>query len=209
MARRDKPIIDLVQHYDEHLATSWRRAAWVLRQTAHAGKPAPYFVAMQRFSPVTKDDLAIAFQKGKSLRPNPLRERGGICGEPLRRVLPVLRRMTQGVMDAQGVPLLIDHYLEPAAKDPPRNLPLDEAAGCKVALLFKLHEHVLDLDRVELMAWRLHKFTAEEAGYWFSRTANFGEPSNRWALAGMRIMLGGQAKDPEVANLLEKHRLGA
>ena len=35
------------------------------------------------------------------------------------------------------------------------NLPLDDEAGCKLALMFKLQERIKELDRVELLARRI------------------------------------------------------
>ena len=60
------------------------------------------------------------------------------------------------------------------------------------------------MDRVELIARRVATFTAEEAGYWFSRITNFDSDANRWAIAGMKTMLGGQPHDPAVETMLAK-----
>ncbi|KAA3635365.1 MAG: hypothetical protein DWP92_11165 [Armatimonadetes bacterium] len=84
------------------------------------------------------------------------------------------------------------------------NLPLDEGTGAKLALLFRLQERVKDLDRVELMARRIDNFTTEEATYWLSRILHFNKPSNRWAVAGMRIMLGGLPGDPAITEMLRE-----
>jgi hypothetical protein len=35
---------------------------------------------------------------------------------------------------------------------------------------------------------------------------SFGTDANRWAISGLRIMLGGQAKDPAVARMLGRLR---
>ena len=45
---------------------------------------------------------------------------------------------------------------------------------------------------------------AREAAYWYSRATNFGVDANRWALSGMRIMLGGQPADPAVGKHLRR-----
>jgi hypothetical protein len=86
------------------------------------------------------------------------------------------------------------------------NLPLDEEAGAKLGLIFRLQERLTDLDRVELIARRVARFTREEAAYWLSRMTSVGTDANRWAIAGLRIMLGGQAKDPAVARMLGRLR---
>jgi hypothetical protein len=62
------------------------------------------------------------------------------------------------------------------------------------------------MDRVELIAWRVERFSAEEAIYRLSRATQFGEAPSRWALAGMRIMLGGQPGDKDIQRMLEKLR---
>jgi hypothetical protein len=85
-------------------------------------------------------------------------------------------------------------------------LPLDEEAGAKLALIFRLSANVADLDRAELIARRVLRFTREEATYWHSRITGFGRDADRWAAAGLRIVLGGQPKDPAVARLLEELR---
>ena len=54
------------------------------------------------------------------------------------------------------------------------------------------------------MARRIARFTREEAAYWYSRATNFGVDANRWALSGMRIMLGGQPADPAVGKHLRR-----
>ena len=41
-----------------------------------------------------------------------------------------------------------------------------EEAGAKLALIFRLQERVTDVDRVELIAQRVARFTREEAAYW-------------------------------------------
>jgi hypothetical protein len=73
-------------------------------------------------------------------------------------------------------------------------------------LIFRLQERVPDLDRVELIARRVARFTREEAAYWLSRTTSFGADSNRWALSGLRVILGGQANDPGVSRILARLR---
>jgi hypothetical protein len=86
------------------------------------------------------------------------------------------------------------------------NLPLDEEAGAKLGLIFRLQERLTDLQRVELIARRLARFTREEAVYWLSRTTSFEPDANRWAITGLRIMLGGHAQDPAVERMLQRLR---
>jgi len=54
---------------------------------------------------------------------------------------------------------------------------------------------------------RLNRFqTREEAAYWHSRFTSFGDVANRWAASGMKVMLAGQSRDPNVAVMLEDLR---
>ncbi|MBW1989840.1 MAG: hypothetical protein JRI97_09875, partial [Deltaproteobacteria bacterium] len=78
--------------------------------------------------------------------------------------------------------------------------------GFKLALIFKLRERIREMDRIELLARRIDRFTQEEAAYWYSRITSFGNEANRWAMAGMKVMLAGHAKDPAVETMLDKLR---
>jgi len=86
------------------------------------------------------------------------------------------------------------------------NLPLNEEAGAKLGLIFRLQDRLKDLDRVELIAYRVAQFTREEAAYWLSRATSFGPGANRWALSGLRIMLGDHPKDPDIQGMPERLR---
>jgi len=52
----------------------------------------------------------------------------------------------------------------------------------------------------------VEKFSREEAAYWYSRISDFSIEANRWAQAGLRIMLAGQPHDPAIQTMLEKLR---
>ena len=84
------------------------------------------------------------------------------------------------------------------------NLPLDEEAGAKLGVIFRLQERLTDLDRVEFIARCVARFTREEDVYWLSRTTSFEPDANRWAIAGLCLMLGGQAHDPAVVHMLQR-----
>lgn len=127
-------------------------------------------------------------------------------GQALRRCLPALREILSRVNDNAGIPLELHRFVGNGRLGFRGNLPLDEEAGAKLALIFKLQERVSDLDRVELIAWRVERFSREEAVYWLTRATQYGEAANRWALAGMRLMLGGQPGDAAVREMLEKLR---
>jgi len=113
------------------------------------------------------------------------------------------------VQDAWHQPLELQPYLTQKGLPFRGNLPLDDEAGCKLALIFKLQERVKEIDRVELIARRADRFTREEAAYWLSRISNFSDDANRWASSGLRILLGGHAKDPAVERMLERLRESA
>jgi hypothetical protein len=121
----------------------------------------------------------------------------------MRRCLPSIRAILSRVRDEDDFNLELHHYLNGKLITFRGNLPLNEAAGAKLSLLFRLQTRVKDLDRVELMALRITKFTGEEATYWLSRISHFGAATNRWAEAGMRVMLGGQPGDPAITELLK------
>jgi hypothetical protein len=129
-----------------------------------------------------------------------------LAGEAQRRCLPILRQIIGRVRDEYGVPLELQRYLTQEGLRLRLNLPLDEEAGAKLGLIFRLQERITDLDRVELIARRVARFTREEAVYWLSRMTSFGTDANRWAISGLRIMLGGQAKDPAVERMLGRLR---
>src|SRR5690606_8421991 len=105
-------------------------------------------------------------------------DRGTIYGDPLRRCLPSIRSILSRVRDENDIHLDLHQFLSGKQINFRGNLPLDEAAGAKLGLLFKLQSRVKDLDRVELMALRVTNFTGEEASYWLSRISHFGTATN-------------------------------
>jgi hypothetical protein len=111
--------------------------------------------------------------------------------------------MLSRVRDEAGVPLHLERWMTVEGLRRTATLPLDEEAGAKLALVFRLHERIADLDRVELIARRVERLTREEATYLLSRITRFDPAANRWAMAGLSIMLGGQAKDPAVRSTLD------
>jgi len=176
-------------------------APWVLRITDHKDKPAPVFIVKKRFLP-----NGDARADGKPSGSPYLKEQGLLYGQSLRRCLPVIRAIAGRVFDDAGVPLELHRFFSNGRITFRGNLPLDEEAGAKLSLIFKLQERMKDMDRVELIARRVERFSREEATYWLSRATQYGVEANRWALAGMRIMLGGQPEDKAVRHMLEKLR---
>ncbi len=196
--------------YAQRLHPLIRKAPFVLRITRHRDVPGVVFVIKERIAAVA-ENMATTLQSpvpipggfGRSR----LVERGFLAGEAQRRCLPIVRRIVSRVSDPLGVPLELQRFLSIHGMKEPMNLPLDDDAGAKLAVLFKLQERVADLDRVELIARRVALFTREEAGYWLSRMTRFDPDANRWAVSGLRLLLGGQPNDPGVERMLEKLRM--
>lgn len=168
---------------------------YIFRITEHKDKPIPVFIVKER---------SIDDSDGGSKRF--LRDLGQLYGPSLRRCLPTIRSILSRVTDDAGIPLELHNVLSNARIAFRGNLPLDEQAGAKLALICKLQEHLQDMDRVELIAWRVHSFSREEAMYWLSRVTQYGPAGNRWAKAGLRLMLGGQPGDTAVLEMLDKLR---
>jgi len=187
-----EPLIDTVR-----IKLVLRKSPWVLLITEHKDKPIPVFLIKERILPDQRTDT-----KGLTHPRSVLKERGLLYGPQQLRCLPVLRKILARITDHAGIPLELHQALDGKRIPYRGNLPLDEEAGCKLALIFKLQERIKDLDRVELLARRVDRFTREEAGYWYSRMTTFGEAANRWAMAGMKIMLSGFPGDPKGSAML-------
>jgi len=184
---------------DRRLKVLARTAPWVLRITEHRDRPAPVLIVKERCRPEESAD-------GVSASRAVLKERGLIYGQALRRCLPVIREILRGICDEFCIPLELNRFLAGDRLSYRGNLPLDDEAGAKLALIFKLQERLDDMDRVELIARRVERFSREEAVYWLTRATHYGEAANRWAQAGMRIMLGGQPGDKAVPEQLDRLR---
>lgn len=208
---------DFELHYRRQVEPLIADAPWQLRVTDRKGKPSPVLLIKQRRTvPVqplrndggkkskkkkTKSEVSIA---GAAAEKVIWQDHGLIYGSSLRRCLPAMREIVSRVKDRHQIGLELQRLL-PLDRIPFRgNLPLDDEAGCKLALIFRLQERVKELERVELIALRVATFTREEASYWLSRMTNFGEDANRWAVSGLKIVLGGQAKDQGVERMLQQ-----
>lgn len=190
------------------LAGLTKSAPFVLRITRWRESTGPVLVIKERTArqqaPAAPDSEVV-----RALRPAKkanLTERGHIAGEPQRRVWPVLKSILGRVRDEAGVPLHLERWMTIEGLRQTVTLPLDEEAGAKLAIVFRLHERIADLDRVELIARRVERLTREEAHYLLSRMTRFDPAANRWATAGLRVMLGGQAQDPAVRETLDRLR---
>ncbi len=177
-----------------------RESPWVLRFSVHKGKPAPVMIIKERLHLVDLADSLARVRLGR------LRDVGLIYGQAMHRCMRPLREMLARVCDADAVPLELHQLLTSKSIAYRGNLPLDDESGSKIALLFILQHRMRDLDRIELIAWRIQRFTREEAIYWLSRATQYGEAPNRWAQSGMRIMLGGHSGDDKVGRMLRDLR---
>jgi len=195
----------LDEFYRRRLAGLVRAAPFVLRITRWRELTGPVLVVKER-SARKQTAAASANTAVRALRPRQstsVVERGHIAGDAQRRVLPVLKSMLGRVRDDSGVPLHLQRWMTVDGLRRTATLPLDEEAGAKLALVFRLHERIADLDRVELIARRVERLTREEAAYLHSRMTRFDPAANRWGTAGLRVLLGGQAKDPAVKATLD------
>lgn len=207
MARkRKKDNADLMSVHKRRLLPLVEEAPWILRITEWKGKPPPLFIIKQRRFPEEDPTKAKKSKAAKNSHAGTLKDRGLLYGDSQRRCLPVVRRILSRVQDDDQQTLDLGRFLASDELTFRGNLPLDEEAGAKLALIFKLQERVKELDRVELIARRVDRFTQEEAAYWLSRMSDFGTDANRWATSGMKIMLGGGNRDPAVEKMLEQLR---
>jgi hypothetical protein len=186
----------LQDHYDRQLKGLVKTAPFVLRITEWKDQPPPILVVKER---VSRDEAEL--RRGENWV-----ERGFVKGETLRRLLPLLKRACSSVVDASGVPTQVDRFLTQEGLRQRVTLPLDEEAGAKLALIFRLQERLPDADRVELLTRRVLLFSREEALYWLSRITDFGPDANRWAVSGLRLFLAGQPNDEGVVRMLDAMR---
>ena len=124
------------------------------------------------------------------------------CREPIRYMLSLVTDPAGRQLDLQE---LIGTKIAYRG-----SIPLDEVTGTKLALLFKLQGQVRNMERVEMMAWRIERFGREESMYWLSKVTVeplYGRRSIEWARSGLRLMLAGQQKDiADVRRLLDDLR---
>lgn len=198
---------DLSEHHKQHLLPLVRHAPFVLRIGEKAKYPAPVLIVKERReiaeASSAKDQLPLPTEKPVK---KPLSEVGYLAGDQQRRCLPILRKILAHVRDESDVPLELQRYMTQEGLKLRITLPLDEEAGAKLGLIFRLNARVRETDRAELIARRVAKFTREEAVYWLSRTTSFGADANRWALSGLRILLGGPPGDKGIEKMLDALR---
>ena len=201
MLTKNKKIKNIGLHYAQKVKSKLSKAPWILRITDHKDKASPVFIVKERIMPDQRTDT----RDLKAIR-SILKKRGIIYGQSQRRCLPVIRIILARINNHADIPLELQQYINKKRITFRGNLPLDSEAGYKLALIFKLQERLKEMDRVELIARRIDRFTMEEASYWYSRISNFSDAANRWAMAGMKTMLSGHPKDPNVEKMLEDFR---
>lgn len=192
---------ELEVHYLKHVKPEIREAPWILRITEHKDKPVPVMIIKERILPEQRTDTE-HLTAPRSI----LRDRGLLYGPSQLRCLPILRTIVGRVCNEAGIPLELHQFFGGNRITLRDNLPLNAEAGYKLALIFKLQERLQQMDRVELIARRVDRFTREEAGYWYSRISTFGKVANNWAIAGLKIMLSGYAKDKNIEAMLNDLR---
>ena len=127
-----------------------------------------------------------------------------IHGQPLRRCMSIICDIVANVRGKDGFPLGLQRHLDDSSFR--GDLVLDDEAEAKLSLIFTLQQGVIDMDRVELIARNVARFSREEAEYWLGRTRDYGPDANRWGRAGLRIMLGGQPGDSAIQDVLGRWR---
>ena len=182
------------QEVSRNIQNAVKTAPWVLRVTESKKVSGPVLVISERYTA----------ENGNTR----LREYGRIYNRDLKACRTAIHYMMSQVCDDLGRPLgiqdLVDDRLAYRG-----NIPLDKTIGTKIALLFKLHSQIRNESRVELLAWRIERFTFEESMYWLGKVSipTYGKRSMEWAKSGLRLMLAGQNKDQaEIDDLLDRLR---
>ncbi len=172
-------------------------------------KIAPWILRVTERKDFTGPVLEICERRTTEKGTQRLYDYGRIYNGALRTCKAAIRCILREVQDGAGRPLGLQEFLDERI-DYRGQLPLDEIAGAKLALLFKLQPQVRSQQRIELMAWRIERFGREETMYWLSKVSIeslYGKRGIEWAKSGLRLMLAGQQKDgAEVQALLEKLR---
>lgn len=96
-----------------------------------------------------------------------------------------------------GAPLNLHQKLQNLPKQRGRKIDISRDAWIRIALLAKLVKGMTDMNRVELIALRINRFSYEECSYWYSRVAHLSPKMCEWSIKGLRIMLAGDGSDRE------------
>ena len=184
------------------LAKQAKRAPYLLRITRRSDLPPPLLIVKERIAPEDRDDTAgLTNPRAKHV------ERGSLHGDGVRACLPVLRRILEAVKDDQGIALGLERFMSAQGlQETDLNLPLDEAAGARLALFFRLQGKVKDVARIELIGRRVALLSREEAVYWLANVTTADPVLRSWAISGLRLMLCGDAGDQRLPLVLERIR---
>lgn len=187
---------------ETRLARQARCAPYLLRITRQKDLPPPLLIVKERIAPEDRDDTeGLSRPRAKSV------ERGRLHGASVRACLPILKRILETVQDDQGIPLGLERFMTATGlKATDRNLPLDQAAGARLALFFRLQAKVRDVDRIELIGRRVAMLSREEAVYWLSNVSSADQAMRSWAVSGLRLMLCGESGDKRAPGVLERLR---
>jgi len=187
---------------EAQLAKHAKRAPYLLRMTRRSDLPPPLLIVKERTAPEDRDDIqGLTNPRAKHV------ERGSLHGEGVRACLPVLKRILEGVKDDQGIPLGLERFMSAhGLQETDRNLPLDEAAGARLALFFRLQSKVKDVDRIELIGRRIAMLSREEAVYWLANVTTADPALRSWAVSGLRLILCGDSGDKRLPLVLERMR---
>lgn len=180
-----------------------------IEEIAEAMRPfistAPWVLTIKEESKVTGPVLVIKERREIDNGETKLFICGKIYNGDLRACKDSIKYMMSQVKDDVGRPLGIQEMLE-GKIEYRGDIPLDSNIGSKLALLFKLHPQIRNEKRIELLAWRIERFTYEESQYWLGKVSlpTYGERSMEWAKSGLRLMLAGQTEDmADIEHLLE------
>ncbi len=162
-------------------------------------KTAPWLLRVS----VRKQGIILTIcERRLSPKGNPcLVEQGFMNYEKMRVCKDVIRLILSHVTNDNGEPLELQKLINDKL-DYRGYIPLDDTAGTKIALLFKLQTS--DNERLELMAWRIERLTREESMYWLGKITvpTYGVKTMAWAKTGIRTMLGGSPEDKEDIQIL-------
>lgn len=161
-------------------------------------KTSPWLLRVSEQKKYTGPVLTVC-ERTVSPKGNPcLMEHGFMHNGKLRFCKDAIRMIVSHVSNDNGEPLELQSLIDDKVAFRGR-IPLDDTAGAKLALLFLLQATILDTERVEMMAWRIERFTREESMYWLGKITvpTYGEKSIAWAKTGLRAMLAGRAEDKE------------
>lgn len=179
-----------------------RQSPFLIRFTRWKDVSPPVLVVKERIAAEDRDDVeGLVNPRARTV------DRGVLHGPPARAVLPVLRRILANVKDEAEISLGLDRFVTTAGLDRTDvNLPLDDEAGAKLSLFFKLQANIQDVDRIELIGRRIASFSREESVYWLSNATVSDPVLSSWAVRGLRMMLCGEAGDPRIETILARVR---